>query len=128
MRCGALTARTTHLRQHSARGILSMANSGPNTNASQFFMTYAKHAHLNGAASRLSRTAWRVVTPGRRHAGKYTVFGRVISGLEVLDQMEKASVHLPTQRLLARSDVAHLHVRVRRRRATQTMCRCPTYG
>ena len=54
--------------QHSARGILSMANSGPNTNASQFFITYAKHAHLNG---------------------KYTVFGRVIGGLEVLDAMEK---------------------------------------
>ena len=46
-----------------------MANSGPNTNASQFFVTYAKHAHLNG---------------------KYTVFGRVIGGLEVLDAMEKA--------------------------------------
>ena len=45
-----------------------MANSGPNTNASQFFITYAKHAHLNG---------------------KYTVFGRVIGGLEVLDAMEK---------------------------------------
>ena len=46
-----------------------MANSGPNTNASQFFVTYAKHAHLNG---------------------KYTVFGRVIGGLEALDAMEKA--------------------------------------
>jgi len=48
--------------------MVSMANSGPNTNASQFFVTYAKHAHLNG---------------------KYTVFGRVIGGLEVLDALEK---------------------------------------
>lgn len=46
-----------------------MANSGPDTNASQFFVTYAKHAHLNG---------------------KYTVVGRVVHGLEVLDAMEKA--------------------------------------
>jgi len=56
--------------QHNARGILSMANSGPNTNGSQFFISYAKHPHLNGL---------------------YTVFGRVIHGFEVLDLMEKVS-------------------------------------
>lgn len=56
--------------QHNARGILSMANSGPNTNGSQFFITYAKQPHLNGL---------------------YTVFGRVIHGFEVLDLMEKVS-------------------------------------
>lgn len=54
--------------QHNARGILSMANSGPNTNGSQFFIAYAKQPHLNGL---------------------YTVFGRVIHGFEVLDLMEK---------------------------------------
>jgi len=54
--------------QHNARGILAMANSGPNTNGSQFFITYAKQPHLNGL---------------------YTVFGRVIHGFEVLDLMEK---------------------------------------
>lgn len=56
--------------QHNARGIISMANSGPNTNGSQFFLAYAKQPHLNGL---------------------YTVFGRVIHGFEVLDLMEKVS-------------------------------------
>ncbi|KAK3270637.1 hypothetical protein CYMTET_20973 [Cymbomonas tetramitiformis] len=50
------------------RGILAMANSGPNTNQSQFFFTYGKAKHLDGAN---------------------TIFGRIISGLEVLDMMEK---------------------------------------
>eukprot|EP00200_Dunaliella_tertiolecta_P005909 CAMPEP_0202350752 /NCGR_PEP_ID=MMETSP1126-20121109/7695_1 /ASSEMBLY_ACC=CAM_ASM_000457 /TAXON_ID=3047 /ORGANISM="Dunaliella tertiolecta, Strain CCMP1320" /LENGTH=188 /DNA_ID=CAMNT_0048942779 /DNA_START=110 /DNA_END=677 /DNA_ORIENTATION=- len=54
--------------KHSKRGILSMANSGPNTNGSQFFITYKAHSHLNG---------------------KYTVFGHVIDGLDTLDRMEK---------------------------------------
>lgn len=56
-----------HLK-HSKRGVVSMANSGPNTNASQFFVTYKAHPHLNG---------------------KYTIFGQVIDGMEVLDRMEK---------------------------------------
>ncbi len=47
-------------------GLLGMANSGPDTNGSQFFITFAPAAHLNGA---------------------YTIFGRVISGLEVAEQL-----------------------------------------
>eukprot|EP00238_Polyblepharides_amylifera_P003551 CAMPEP_0196578550 /NCGR_PEP_ID=MMETSP1081-20130531/7430_1 /TAXON_ID=36882 /ORGANISM="Pyramimonas amylifera, Strain CCMP720" /LENGTH=146 /DNA_ID=CAMNT_0041897811 /DNA_START=222 /DNA_END=662 /DNA_ORIENTATION=+ len=54
--------------KHDKRGMLSMANSGPNTNGSQFFLSYAKQKHLDG---------------------KFTIFGRVIGGLEVLDMMEK---------------------------------------
>jgi peptidyl-prolyl cis-trans isomerase-like 3 len=54
--------------KHSKRGVLSMANSGKNTNGSQFFITYKAHGHLNG---------------------KYTVFGHVIDGMEVLDKFER---------------------------------------
>ena len=53
---------------HDTAGILSMANSGPNTNGSQFFFTYSKQPHLDG---------------------KYTIFGHIIDGLETLEKMEK---------------------------------------
>lgn len=48
-----------------------MANNGPDTNRSQFFITYSAQPHLNN---------------------KYTIFGQVIDGFEVLDAMEKAPV------------------------------------
>jgi cyclophilin family peptidyl-prolyl cis-trans isomerase len=54
--------------RHSGRGILSMANSGPNSNGSQFFLCFTATPHLDD-----------------RHA----VFGKVIEGLEVLDRLEK---------------------------------------
>eukprot|EP01118_Nematostelium_gracile_P001422 TRINITY_DN11451_c0_g1_i1.p1 TRINITY_DN11451_c0_g1~~TRINITY_DN11451_c0_g1_i1.p1 ORF type:complete len:111 (+),score=21.51 TRINITY_DN11451_c0_g1_i1:237-569(+) len=57
--------------QHHTRGIVSMANSGPDTNGSQFFITYAKHMQLNNV---------------------YTIFGRVIFGWDTLATMEKAPV------------------------------------
>lgn len=57
--------------RHNARGIISMVNSGPNTNGSQFFITYAKHVSLDG---------------------NYTVFGRLIDGYETLDKIEQVDV------------------------------------
>lgn len=47
-------------------GSLSMANSGPNTNGSQFFICYAPQPHLNG---------------------KHTVFGQLTQGMDVLKQL-----------------------------------------
>ncbi|XP_060526326.1 peptidyl-prolyl cis-trans isomerase-like 3 [Cylas formicarius] len=65
--------------KHNVRGILSMANNGPNTNGSQFFISYAPQPHLDL---------------------KYTVFGKVIDGLEALDELEKLAVHPKTYKPL----------------------------
>ncbi|CAK0862057.1 unnamed protein product [Prorocentrum cordatum] len=58
--------------KHERRGCLSMVNTGPNTNGSQFFITYARQPHLNGV---------------------YTTFGRLIDGLDTLDKIEKEPVN-----------------------------------
>ena len=56
---------------HSERGILSMANSGPSSNGSQFFILYKSAPHLNN---------------------KHTVFGRLVGGMDVLAKMERVAV------------------------------------
>ncbi|KAG3148756.1 Peptidyl-prolyl cis-trans isomerase-like 2 [Phytophthora cactorum] len=56
---------------HDSRGVLSMANSGPGTNNSQFFITFKACPHLD-----------------KKHA----VFGRVVGGMDVLDAVEHAEI------------------------------------
>ncbi|ETW03089.1 peptidyl-prolyl cis-trans isomerase-like 3 [Aphanomyces invadans] len=75
--------------RHNVRGIVSMANSGANTNKQQFFITYAKQPHLNNV---------------------YTVFGKVIDGFDVLDAMEKAQVdskHRPLKDIVLNNVTIH---------------------
>ena len=56
---------------HDQRGVLSMANNGPDTNGSQFFFTYAPQRHLDG---------------------KYTIFGQIVDGFDTLEATEEVKV------------------------------------
>ncbi len=66
-------------RRHGT-GALSMANSGPNTNGCQFFITYAPQPHLDG---------------------KHTVFGQVTKGMDVLNRLTTGNPVTP----LTKADV-----------------------
>jgi len=70
--------------KHDKPGILSMANSGPNTNGSQFFITHTPTTWLDG---------------------KHTVFGNVINGQDVVDAIAQDDM-LETIEIIAVGDAA----------------------
>ena len=57
---------------HNKRGLLSMANAGPNTNGSQFFICFGPTPHLNGA---------------------HVVFGELIEGEDILKSMDASGTN-----------------------------------
>ena len=78
---GGKFADENFIHRHTKPGLLSMANSGPNTNGSQFFITTAITNWLDG---------------------KHVVFGEVVEGINVLKECEKlgSKTGVPSKKIL----------------------------
>ena len=76
---------------HNQPGIISMANSGPGTDGSQFFLTHLATPHLNG---------------------KHSVFGKVVSGMPVVNQLRRRDT---INSIVIEGDVSSLFERKRER-------------
>ncbi|MCJ1379944.1 Peptidyl-prolyl cis-trans isomerase cyp8 [Xylographa soralifera] len=74
---------------HDARGVVSMANKGKNTNSSQFFITYRPAKHLDR---------------------KHTIFGKVVGGLDTLTRLENVEVSESDKRPLEAVEIKDITV------------------
>ncbi|MDR2817297.1 MAG: peptidylprolyl isomerase [Oscillospiraceae bacterium] len=78
---------------HNFRGAVSMANSGPGTNGSQFFIVQANGpAEADSAESSEVKEAYKKLGGTPWLDNKHTVFGQVIEGLDVVDKIAGVEV------------------------------------